>query len=245
MKIMGFMPTLGRPQLVEEIICMWNMQTYQDRFLIIYDTANQLPQIEGDRWRIVHQGELPWSMGTTCNVGIRLSDAPLIARIDDDDHYYPWHLEACVEALKHSHWSCPYETWDAQYGDIRLIRTYRDAHGPRGVAYAGAWAFRREAFDVLGGYKETAFREEECEFRDRLAARFGLPGNTISEKFPTASYLYAANHDRVVHYGQCTDDQRRKYQRQQWPKVTEITPRWPRSFMLGLPRIPELHKRPF
>jgi hypothetical protein len=242
---MGFMPTLGRPHLVEEVIAMWELQTYQDRELLIYDTANQMPEISGETWRIIHQGKLPFSMGTTCNVGIRMSDAPLIARIDDDDHYFPWHLEACVEALQNSAMSCPYCTWDGQYGRVECFQTYSRSVGPSGVAYAGAWAFTREAFEAIGGYKESEFREDECEFRDRMVEKYGPPGDTTAGKFRTPSYLYAANHVATVHYGQCTDEQRREYQRQDWPKVEKIEPRLPSNFMDGISDKFRVHPRRF
>lgn len=245
MKIVGFMPTLGRPELVQEILMMWHLQTYQDRELLIYDTANQMPEIEGDRWKIIHQGECPYSMGTTCNVGIRMSDAPLICRIDDDDQYAPWHLEATVAALEQKPWCCPYHVWDAQFGRIQMFESFQTGRAPRTVAYAGAWGFTREAFEALGGYRENDIREQECEFRDRLARRYGDPADTISERFPMPSYLYAANHGRVGHYGRLTDRERRQHQRKEWPKWKHIEPRWPKDYFHGLPLDPPLNPRRF
>lgn len=245
MRICAFLPTLGRPHMIEEAITMWSLQTYQDRELLIYDTANQMPQQQGDRWRIVHQGECPTSMGTTCNQGIRMSDSPLICRWDDDDHYFPWHLEAIVEALRDHHWACPHAVWDCQFGPMELRRAYRESRGPRDVAYAGAWAFRRDAFESIGGYRETMVKEQELEFRNRLVARYGPPGDSTSGRFPLTSYSYAINQDRVPHYGQMTDEQRRQHQRQPWPRWDKITPRWPRNYMLGYPRDPTIEPRRF
>ena len=243
-KAFGFMPTLGRPQLVEEVLRMWELQTYPDCDLLVYDTANQMPEVQGPNWRIVHQGECPWSMGTTCNTGIRMSDAPYVLRIDDDDQVFPWHVEAIVDALQDHQWACPLKVWDWQYGNKPLMfRPYnRDT---RDIAYAGTWAFRREAFEAVGGYREDCFREEECEFRTRLHDRFGPPGDSTAGRFPDPSYAYALNYDRVPHYGQMTDEQRREHQRRPWPKWETITPRWPRNYLLGYPLNPKLHPRRF
>ena len=242
-KAFGFMPTLGRPHLVEEVIWMWERQSYPDKELLVYDTGNQMPQIIGSCWRIVHQGECPTSMGTTCNAGIRMSDAPYILRIDDDDAYAPWHVEAIVEALQKSPWACPHTVWDWQYGEPLLCRTYRK--DTTDIAYAGTWAFTREAFEAVGGYREDCFREEECEFRTRLHNKFGPPSDSVSVKFPITSYSYSTNHHRVPHYGQMTDDQRRAHQRKTWPKVASITPRLPRNYMLGYPVNPIIQSRRF
>lgn len=245
MKILAFMPTLGRPHLVEQAIRMFELQTWQDREMLVYDTANQMPEISGDRWRIVHQGELPWSMGTTCNVGIRLSDAPLIARWDDDDHYLPWHLEACIEALTTGRWSCPSVVWDYVLPDLpSLVKTTHRDGGK--WAYAGAWAFRRDAFEEVGGYSEEHFREEECDFRNALIATSGPPADTITMRFPAASYVYLGNKvPRSSHYGQLTDDQRRAAQQKRWPKVESISPRWPEGYMAGFPTNPVARQRHF
>ena len=142
MKILGFMPTLGRPPLVEQILMMWKLQSHQDRELLVLDTGNQMPECTGDRWRIVHQGETPWSMGTCCNRGIRLLDSDAICRIDDDDIYFPWHLEACAAALEHHPWACPSSVWDRfdPHEPPCRVRTYGDPT-PVDVAYSGCWSF--------------------------------------------------------------------------------------------------------
>lgn len=233
--------TMGRPQLIEEAIAMFQLQTYQSRELLIVDTVEQMPEAAGDRWRILHISKLipnwrnGYSMGTLVNAMIRATYGTLTIRWDDDDSYYPWHIEAMVEALQDHQWACPYSCYDAQYGGIQQYRTYRDEFGPKDVAYAGTWGFTREAFEVVGAYREDKFREEEVEFRDRLAKKYGPPGDSTGGKFPMPSYLYGAHHNTVVHYGACTDKQRRDYQTQDWPKWTKITPRWPKSYMLGLP----------
>jgi len=244
-RLFAFCPTLGRPHLIEELITMWSLQTYQDRELLIYDTANQMPEQTGDRWRIVHQGECPYSMGTTCNVGIRMSDAPLCLRLDDDDMVAPWHCEAIVEALQDHQWACPYSVWDWQFKDRKpiLCRPYR--RDTRDIAYAGTWAFTREAFEAIGGYREDQFREEECEFRTRLHDRYGPPGDSTAGRFPMTSYSYAINQDRVPHYGQMTDEQRRAHQRQAWPAWPKVVPRWPRNYLLGYPLDPKIEARRF
>jgi hypothetical protein len=242
---MGFMPTLGRPPLVEESIRMWELQTYPDRELLVLDTANQMSECSGETWRIVHQGDCPYSMGTTCNVGIRMSDAEAICRWDDDDSYAPWHLEAMGEALQSHPWACPYSVWDCQFGPMKLCRTYRDTRGPRDVAYAGTWAFTRVAFEAVGGYRETMVKEQELEFRNRLFARYGPPGDSTAGRFPAPSYSYAINQDRVPHYGHMTDEQRQSHQRQAWPAWPKVTPRWPRNYMLGYPLDPKIEARRF
>lgn len=243
--------TMGRPQLIEETITMFQLQTYQERELLIVDTVEQMPEAFGDRWRILHIGKLlpkwrgGYSMGTLVNAMIRATYGQTVIRWDDDDHYYPWHIEAMADALASHEWACPYSCYDAQYGTIQQYQTYRKKFGPKDVAYAGTWGFAREAFEKAGAYREDKFREEEVEFRDRLAAKYGPPGDTTAGRFPMTSYLYGANHNRVVHYGACTDKQRREYQTQAWPKCDSITPRWPPNYMLGLPCNEDILPRQF
>ena len=105
--------TMGRPQLIEEAITMFQLQTYQSRELLIVDTVEQMPETHGDRWRILHIGKLipgwrdGYSMGTLVNAMIRATYGQILIRADDDDHYYPWHIEAMVEALQDHQWACP------------------------------------------------------------------------------------------------------------------------------------------
>ena len=183
-------------------------------------------------------------MGTLVNAGLRLLRGKYQLRLDDDDQVFPWHFEAIMEALQDHQWACPYSVWDWQFGGRPILcRPYRRT--TEDIAYAGTWAFRREAFEALGGYREDGFREEECEFRTRLHNRYGPPGDSTAGRFPATSYAYAINQDRVPHYGQMTDDQRREHQRRPWPRWDKIEPVWPRNYLLGYPSSPRIEPRRF
>jgi len=229
------MPTLGKPDLVEEAVRMFELQSYPNRELLIVDTANQMPPITGDRWSIMPLAELPPSHGTVVNQAIHKTNGPYVVRWDDDDHYFPWHLEACREALDRRLWAVASLAWDQWTPDELVIM--KTAHWPdlRDACYAAAWSFRRQAWAAIGGYPTHSETESEGEFRDRLFAAFGPPADTISERFPVPSYFYTRSRSGHFHDSEQTPQDRIARRKLTYPKRETVTPRWPRGYMLGLP----------
>jgi hypothetical protein len=237
------MPTLGRPHLVEQSIRMFELQSYRNRELLIFDTGNQMPACEGDRWRIIPLETLPHSHGTVVNEMVRQARSELIVRWDDDDQYFPWHLEACVEALSRRPWAVASLTWD-QWSPSEMV-IMKTAHWAdlRDACYAAAWSFDREAWKTVGGYSTDTETELEGEFRDRLYRTFGPPADTVSERFPVPSYCYTRSRSGEIHDSEQTPEQRIARRNIVYPKWEKVTPRWPDNFMLGFPMNPIVSER--
>ena len=236
------MPTLARPHLVEQSIRMFELQTYQNRTLLVIDTGNQMPPTIGDRWRIVPDDCVPYSQGCLINRAIRDLPGTLIARWDDDDQYFPWHLEACVEALAYRPWAVPSRVWDCFADATIMSQTCRSGDG-RDASYAACWSFTKEAWKKVGGYPEEDESEGECDFRLKLWAAFGAPADTISDRFPMPSYCYSRVRSPDVHDSTHTREERIARRRKEYPKHPAVTIRWPDNYMLGFPLNPVLSQR--
>ncbi len=230
------MVTLGRPRLVEQAIRMFELQSHQDADMLVIDTANQMRLTRGNRWLVLPQPQQDWSLAETVNRGIESAvEGSGIARWDDDDWYFPWHLAAVSDALERGDWACPSVVWDEE-SPGRYIQT-RTAARPDGsdCCYAGAWAFRKAAWRAVGGYPTHAMSEKEVDFRTELFRRFGSPQDTISERYPVPSYCYFRHRADVLHDSCSTDEERMARRRGPFAPWPAVWPRWPDNYMLGLP----------
>ncbi len=128
---------------------------------VILDDAGQYEPAAGDRWRLVSVGERFATLGEKRNAAARYvsADAEALAVWDDDDLYLPWALAASVAALEQAAWSRPSVVLHPQPGGT--LRQHRT-----GGLYHGGWAYRREAFDRVGGYPAMNNGEDQA-----LAAR--------------------------------------------------------------------------
>lgn len=89
-------PTIGRPTL-ERAVTSALKQTIADIEIIVCDNGRTpLPVLESDRVRIIRL--TPGAGGNAARqTGIEAAAAPLVALLDDDDHWRPDHLAALLD----------------------------------------------------------------------------------------------------------------------------------------------------
>ena len=237
--------TLGRPHLLAQMIRQFELQTYQDRELLIIDTGNHIQPQTGDRWRLRQLGRVDTEMWRTMNELVRETDTEFVCKMDDDDNYAPWHMAAVVDALDRGPWAVPSVVWDnagAQVG-APLVATATHAPGRNDHCYAGAWAYRRAAFDAVGGYSPHGVNEGECEFRNKLLRTFGPPADTISERYPQPSYIYRRGRSWQASLLQNDPRETMRLRTAKYEPVGVITPTWPDNYLEGLPTDGVVHPR--
>ena len=132
----------------------------------------------------VHERSEPMDQIAAANEAVRLSRAPLVARMDADDVAHPDRLRRQVEVFQNE-------------PDAVLVGTVCDGIGPSGRrtrppdraplrrpdAFApfphGSAMYRRDAFDRTGGYRQACSGWSELDLFLRMAAHgraFVLPG---------------------------------------------------------------------
>lgn len=148
MKIAAICCTYKRPKELATAIECFLRQNYpaELRELIVLDDADQYANKAGDGWRLV---SLPFRFRTlgekrNASAGLISPDVDAYCVWDDDDVYLPWHMTAAVAALADADYTIP----TVIYNDKRN----RLQRKPNQYLFHGAWAFRREAFERVGGY---------------------------------------------------------------------------------------------
>jgi len=190
MKIAAVCITWQEPRL-GRVIESFTRQTHPDREMCIVDDANWYPeQPHGDRWRVVSIDRRFSCLGSKRNAAAALasSDCEAFAVCDSDDLYLPHWLAAINHALQSAAWAMPTQAleWNPD-GSWRRVKTWRGS--PLHRAYHGAWAFRREAFELVGGY--PIWGEEDIPLARKLLEKFGPAGDPICPEFPDPYYAYS------------------------------------------------------
>jgi len=111
------------------------------------------------------------------------------AILDDDDVYLPWHLQAHAATLEDHAWSHPSRILS------HLCRVLHEE--PAAGRFHGALAFRREAIEAVGGWRQDARADFDQDLIARLRARFGPPGDPCDYGPP--SYVYRWESSESVH----------------------------------------------
>ena len=186
--ICAICPTCNRPELLGRAIRAFEMQTYENRFLIIVDDLGQYKNQKGDRWQLVSFPRRIMSLGEKNNVCAALAprETWAYAKWDDDDIYLPWHLEATVEALTRGPFCQPRHAIDYWDGEWVVVETY-NRRDPKRFCYHGCWGYTRELFSSVGGYRNH-YAGDDGPFQDSLI-RKGVRSVDTSPNFKP-SYIY-------------------------------------------------------
>lgn len=149
MKIAAICCTYKRPvQLANALACFLNQDYPAElREMIILDDAGQYDEQVGEGWSLVSTRQRFRTLGEKRNATAALvsPDVDAYCVWDDDDAYLPWHLSTSAAALAEADYTIPTRllTEDSR-GRIRPKKNIYLFHG--------AWAFRRTAFEQVGGY---------------------------------------------------------------------------------------------
>lgn len=169
--LVALCPTYRRPRCLENVLACWLAQDYpaDRRELIILDDAGQWPTQSGPGWRLIGIPERFDSLPAKYNTLASLApDADGYIVWEDDDVYLPWHLSSHAATLAEHGFSRPTVAW-SNYGLAAKAIQTESATG----RFHGSWAYRRDAFERVGGYRET----RELSFDQELGGRLSAGGD--------------------------------------------------------------------
>ncbi len=225
MRVACLSVTYKRPKELAAVIECFLRQDYpaELRELIVLDDAGQYANQAGNRWRLVSSPVRFRTLGEKRNASAALvsPDVDAYCVWDDDDIYLPWHMSAAVAALK-----------DADYTIPIVIYTDRRDHLERKqnqYLFHGAWAFRREAFERVGGYPFMQSGQDQGLLRRFKAAQLRRADPIQHDPRPSYVYRWCTVHNRHIS-AMGKDSYERLGQLSSVP-VTTLVPRWDRDWV--------------
>lgn len=229
MKLSVLCCTYLRPEFLGQLIESYRRQDYpiNQRELVILDDAGQYSNQSGEGWRLISIPSRFRTLGEKRNACAALAspDSSGFVIADDDDIYLPHWLSTHATALRKAEWSRPGLVYQEQ-GDV--LREH-----PTGGFYHANWAYRREAFDRVRGYKSMNNREDQD-----LGTRFTEAGVTQFDPSRLAPPFFIHRPNRTTYHVSCLDDTgyaALANLRSSGSAVFRIG--WPRDY-LTMPRIP-------
>jgi glycosyltransferase involved in cell wall biosynthesis len=184
MKLGAICCTYLRPKELAQVIECFLRQDYpaELRELIVLDDAGQYANQAGNHWRLVSVPVRFRTLGEKRNASAALvsPDVDAYCVWDDDDIYLPWHISAAAAALKDADYTIPTV--------IYVDRRDRLERKQNQYLFHGAWAFRREAFERVGGYPFMQSGQDQGLLRRFKAAQ--LRRADPIQHDPRPSYVY-------------------------------------------------------
>lgn len=225
MKIAAICCTYKRPTLLAEAIECFMRQDYpaQLRELIVLDDAGQYGSQRGPGWQIVSLPIRFRTLGEKRNASAALISADVDAYCvwDDDDIYLPWHMIAAAKALADADYTIP----TVIYNDKRN-RLERKANQ---YLFHGAWAFRREAFNRVGGYPFIQSGQDQGLLRRFKDAKLRRADPIRFDSRPSYVYRWYTAHSH--HISALGQDGYERLGRMAAGRTATITPRWAHDWL--------------
>jgi glycosyltransferase involved in cell wall biosynthesis len=183
-------PTCNRPGMLVETLKSVLQQTYPNIEIVVVNDGDM------DVQHIVHsinkKGNITYvnhdqnkGVAAARNTGIKLSRGKYIAYLDDDDRFYPQHVETLVRFLESSDYRVAYtDAYRAhqEWKNGEYVVTKRDI--PYSFDFDYDWILRtnfvpvpcfmheRSCLDEVGGFDESLKRLEDWDFWIRMSRKF-------------------------------------------------------------------------
>jgi len=221
MKLAALCCTYKRPHLLGHLIESFLRQDYPQelRELVILDDAGQYDHQVGDGWRLISVPNRFHTLGEKRNACAALASADvegfLIA--DDDDIYLPHWFTTQAMALKRAEWSRPSLVLLEHGKGLKEFTT-------NGL-YQGGWAYRKETFYRVGGYRAVNNGEDQ-ELAHRLNQAKVTQCDPLS--LGPSFYIYRVETDSY-HVSFLKEADYQKLEAKKADRAT-IDPHWPREY---------------
>lgn len=183
-------PTLNRPDTLRHALESILQQTYRDFEIIVVndagtDVADVVRALDPDgRITYVRHG-VNRNLAAARNSGIGVARGRYIAYLDDDDRYYPEHLETLVAALEHGEHRVAYTDAlrvtqvkrDDRYATVARDRPYSHDFDRDRLLVLNCFPVlcvmhERACVDAVGGFDEALTSHEDWDLWVRMSARF-------------------------------------------------------------------------
>lgn len=212
--------TYKRPRELATAIECFLRQDYpaQLRELIVLDDAGQYASQSGDRWRLVSSPVRFRTLGEKRNASAALVSPDIVAYCvwDDDDVYLPWHMSAAAAALADADYTIP--------TTIFVDKRTRLEWKPNTCLFHGAWSFRREAFERVGGYPFMQSGQDQGLLRRFKDAKLRRADPIELDSRPSYVYRWHTSHHR--HLSALGPDGYERLADAPAPRVERLKPRW-------------------
>lgn len=221
MKIAAICCTYKRPKELATAIECFRRQDYPPelRELIVLDDAGQHENQAGDGWRIVSLPVRFRTLGEKRNASAALvsPDVEAYCVWDDDDVYLPWHVSAAAAALSDADYTIPTMLF--------VDKRNRLERKPNQYLFHGAWAFRRAAFEQVGGYPWIQSGQDQGLLRRFKAAK--LRRADPIQRDPRPSYVYRWGTTQCGwHLSAMGADGYARLEQKAVERIAKIEPRW-------------------
>ena len=220
MKLAAICCTYKRPgQLTTAIECFLRQDYPAElRELIVLDDAHQYESQQGEGWRLVSVPIRFRTLGEKRNASAALvsPDVDAYCVWDDDDVYLPWHMTAAAAALADADYTIP----TVIYSDKRT-RLERKANQ---YLFHGAWAFRRQVFEQVGGYPFMQSGQDQGLLRRFKLARLRRADPIQFD--PRPSYVYRWYTAHVQHISAMGRDGYARLGQSPAHRIESLTPQW-------------------
>jgi glycosyltransferase involved in cell wall biosynthesis len=181
-------PTYNRPHQLMEAVSSVLGQTYPDLEIIVVndhgvDVLDRLREFKDGRI-LYHRNESNRGLAACRNIGVGLAHGRYICYLDDDDLYYPTHVETLVQALAGSGREVAYSDsfqvvqtefegqWIRKARYLRYSMDFsRERLFARNIAPVNCFMHTRQAFIDAGGFDETLCVLEDWDLWIRMAMR--------------------------------------------------------------------------
>ncbi len=182
--------TLNRPELLRNALTSLSNQTSGDfEVVVVNDGGKDISNLLGvfEKHFPITYAHNTISKGRTAalNIGIDHSRGDWVAFLDDDDIFYPWHLDALISCAKrNSDAHFFYSDYNRCLFDSRQDKYPRKTVGTEPWEYdkqkllirnripIHTWLISRECFEVAGKFNEDQIMLEDYEFLVRLSTIF-------------------------------------------------------------------------
>ena len=173
--------------LVGNAIACFLAQSYpaDRRRLIVYDDTGHFEPVAGKGWELIVSRDRHPTLSNKYNHMVQTSlDSDVFVVWEDDDIYLPWHIESCVKALEGNLWAHPEKVFSLYTGKLETEPATGRLHA--------SLAFRRKAWERLGGWPDTKRADFDLQMLANLRRTFGPPGNPVAAFPPSYVFRWAS-----------------------------------------------------
>jgi len=183
-------PTYNRPQLLKKALISILSQTFCDYEIIVVNDGgtpiNEILNSIGSSNRITiinHFKNL--GISTARNTGIKLSKGKYIAYLDDDDIYYPNHLETLVNCLENSEYkvaysdACMISQVHTNANTVKISKSFpysfdfsKDKILVHNISPTLCFMHNKACFSDTGFFNENLFANEDWDLWIRLSRNY-------------------------------------------------------------------------
>jgi GT2 family glycosyltransferase len=184
------LPTFNRPDLIKRTLNSLVNQTFRDfEVIVVNDAGENIEKLLNEFNHLLNiryfQNSKNLGLAATRNIGLKNAEGKYIAYLDDDDIYYPEHLETLVKEIENSDYKVVYtdsirvieEFVNGEYIEKERYLDqstdfYRDILYCRNITPVLAVMHEKECIQKVGYFREDFFAHEDWEYWIRMAESY-------------------------------------------------------------------------